>query len=538
MALAAIAARVRRVGLRKRGRIGNRLRTLARMLIPVRTGPDSAARTESRVRLEMIAPELWILAVIVLIGAVLRFGTLSSQSYWLDEATTVHEMHLGFGALLHQVHVNETTPPLYFILAWLWSKVFGTSEAGLRSLSALLGTLAIPIAYLCGRELMTRAAGIVAAALAALSPFLIWYSQEARSYMLFTVLCGLSFWFFARSLRDPSHRNLAWWAVCSSLAVLTHFFAGFLVAPEGVWLLLALRRRSAVIAAVSVAIVQVAILPLALGDTSHPLEWIKAFPLSVRIKQIPVDLGLGSLYQSSLVTEGLLGAAVLAAVVAALIMLGGDRRFKRGAAIAAALSAVVILLPIILAEFGSDYVVPRNFAPAWIPLAVLLGAACTVPRARPAGYALAVVLLAGFVYANVRIGNDPQYQRPDWRGVASALGTATGPRAVVAYDSGFADQPLAIYLRGVPWTQAQDKPVSVGEVDVIGSFYQAPPSPPPAGTRLLSNRTVKGGFRVVRFAVAPTWTGTPAAIGTRASALLGPGAPAAPGVQVQSAPGA
>ena len=165
-------------------------------------------------------------------------------------------------------------------MAWLWSKVFGTSEAGLRSLSALLGTLAIPITYLCGRELVSRAAGVVAAALAALSPFMIWYSQEARSYMLFTVLCGLSFWFFARSLRDPSHRNLAWWAVCSAGAVLTHFFAGFLVAPEGLWLVLALRRRSALIAAVAVAAVQLAILPLAVGDTSHPLEWIKAFPLS------------------------------------------------------------------------------------------------------------------------------------------------------------------------------------------------------------------------------------------------------------------
>ena len=124
--------------------------------------------------------------------------------------------------------------------------------------------------------------------------------------------------------------------------------------------MLALRRRSALIAAVAVAVVQVAILPLAVGDTSHPLEWIKAFPLSVRIKQIPVDLGLGSLYQSWLVTKGLLGAAVLAAVVAALILLAGDRRYKRGAGIAAALAAVVILLPIILVQFGSDYVVPRK----------------------------------------------------------------------------------------------------------------------------------------------------------------------------------
>jgi hypothetical protein len=85
-----------------------------------------------------MASDVWIVAVLIAIGAALRFGTIASQSYWLDEATTVHEMHLSFGAMLHQVHVNETTPPLYFIVAWLWAKVFGTSEAGLRSLSALL----------------------------------------------------------------------------------------------------------------------------------------------------------------------------------------------------------------------------------------------------------------------------------------------------------------------------------------------------------------------------------------------------------------
>ncbi len=504
------------------------------MLIPVRTGPDSAARTESRLRAEMIAPELWILAVVIAIGAILRFGTISSQSYWLDEATTVHEMQLSFGSLLHQVHVNETTPPLYFVLAWLWAKVFGTSEAGLRSLSALLGTAAIPITYLCGRELVSRAAGLVAAALAALSPFMIWYSQEARSYMLFAVLCGLSFLFFARALRDPSHRNLAWWAVASAAAILTHFFAGFLIAPEGLWLVLAVRRRSTLVAAAAVAAVQVAVLPLAIGDTSHPLSWIKAFPLSVRIKQVPVDLGLGSLYQSSLVTDGLLGAGALALIVLTLLLVGGDRPQRRGAAIAAAIAAVVIIVPIVLAQVGSDYVVPRNFAPAWIPLAVLLGAACTVPRARLAGAALAVVLLASFVYAGVRIGSEPQYQRPDWRGVAAALGTAAGPRAIVAYDSGFASQPLAVYLRGVPWPHPSQTPVTVGEVDVIGSAYQTSPAHLPAGATMLSSKAVKGGFLVDRFAVEPAWTLTPAGIGARAPALLGPAPTLSPAVLVQS----
>lgn len=503
------------------------------MLLPTRTGPDSGTRTESTWRAEMMASEVWILAALIAIGAALRFGTIASQSYWLDEATTVHEMSLSFGALLHQVHVNETTPPLYFILAWLWAKVFETGEVGLRSLSALLGTAAIPIAFLCGRELVSRAAGLVAAALAAVSPFLIWYSQEARSYMLFIVLCGVSFLFFARALKEPSHRNLVWWSAASAAAVLTHFFAGFLIAPEGAWLVLKYRSRASLIAAGMVAAVQLAVLPMAIGDTSHPLQWIKAFPLSIRIKQVPVDLGLGSLYQSSLVTDGLLGAAALAAAVAALLYFGGEHRQRSGAMVAAALAAVVLLVPLVLAELGRDYLVPRNFAAAWIPLAALLGAACTVPRAKPAGAALAAVLLVSFVYAGVRIGDSPQYQRPDWRGVAAALGTATAPRAILAYDSGFAAQPLAIYLHGVPWSQPPATPVTVREVDVVGSAYQQPPPRLPGGTRLLSSKIVKGGFLVDRFAVAPAWRLTPAGIAARAPTLLGP-AGVVPAVLLQS----
>jgi hypothetical protein len=193
----------------------------------------------------------------------------------------------------------------------------------------------------------------------------------------------------------------------------------------------------------------------------------------------------------------------------------------------------VLLVPLVLAELGRDYLVPRNFAPAWIPLAVVLGAACTVPRARSVGAALAVVLLVAFVYAGVRIGNSPQYQRPDWRDVASALGPASGSRAILAYDAGFAAQPLAIYLHGVAWSQPPPTPVTVGEVDVVGSVYQQPPQNLPAGARLLSSKVVKGGFLVDRFSV-PGWRLTPAQLAARAPTLLGP-AGAAPGVLFQTA---
>jgi mannosyltransferase len=501
------------------------------MLIPVRTGADPVARTDSRPWVDRISPEAVMLAALVVVGATIRFATIASQSYWVDEATTVHEMHLSFGAMLHAVRVDETTPPLYFAVAWLWAKVFGTGEAGLRSLSALLGTAVIPLAYLCGRELVSRGAGLVAAALAALSPFMIWYSQEARAYMLFAALCGASFLFCARAERRPSNRNIAWWGVFSALAVLTHFFAGFLVAPEAIWLLYRLRNRAIVVAAGAVAATQAALVPLAASDTSHPLFWIKAFPLSIRIQQVPVDFGLSSLYQSSLVTSGLWGAGILAAIVVALLAVGGARAERRGATFAAAMAAAVILVPLVLTELGRDYFVPRNLTAAWIPLAVVLGAACTVPRARIAGAALATGLLGVFLYAGIRIDGHPAYQRPNWRGVAAALGTASGTRAIVAYDGGFASQPLAIYMHGIPWQRPGPDPVTVSEVDVVGSTWQKLTQPLPVGAMLLGSRSVDG-FLVERFSVRPGWRLSPSEIGSRATSLLGP-APPAPAVLIQ-----
>lgn len=503
------------------------------MLTPIRTAEASAATAAPKPVAARIPPEIWAVAVVTVAGAILRFSTLATQSYWVDEATTVHELHLSLGALLHEVRVNETTPPLYFLVAWVWAKLFGTGEGGLRSLSALLGTGLIPLTYLCGRQLVSKWAGVAAAAFAALSPFMIWYSQEARSYMLFALLCGLSFLFFVRAWQRPSRGDVGWWAVFSALAVLTHFFAGFLVLPEGVLLLLrpGRQRRWVVIGGAAVAAVQVAMLPLAISDTTHPLNWIKAFPLSVRIQQIPVDFGLGTLYQSSIVTAGLWGAGVLVAIVVVLLIVGGTRAERRGAALAGGLAAFVILVPIVVAEFGADYVVPRNFTPAWIPLAVVLGAACTVPRARAAGAALAVVILGGFVWAQARIDQNTQYQRPNWRGVAAALGRPASPRAIVLYASGFATQPLQVYLKGIPWGQPAPRPVSVNEVDVVGSVFQTNAHPLPQGVTVLGSKTVDD-FLVERFLVNPGWSLAPQQFGARAAKLLGPGPPA-PAVLIQ-----
>ena len=177
------------------------------------------------------------LALICVAGAALRFATLDVQSLWYDEAVTAHLLRLDFAGMWHAIPDSESTPPLYYVLAWLWTQLAGTGEAGMRSLSALLGSATIPVAWALGRRLGGDRAGLVAAALLAVNPMLVWFSQEARAYALLALLGALSALLWLRMLERPGAGRAAGWGVVAGLALATHYYAIFLIAPQALWLL-------------------------------------------------------------------------------------------------------------------------------------------------------------------------------------------------------------------------------------------------------------------------------------------------------------
>jgi 4-amino-4-deoxy-L-arabinose transferase-like glycosyltransferase len=482
-----------------------------------------------------------VIGALVVVATALRFATLTHQSLWFDEAQAVHEMRLSLGAMLRTWSANEPNPPLYFLVGWLWTHVFGASAGGLRSLSAVIGIATVPLVYLAGRELVSRRASLFAAALVTLSPFMIWYSQEAREYGLLAALSATTLIFFARAWRTPaSRRDLIWWTVFSGLALLTQYFAIFLVGAEALLLLYRRRDAGVVAALVALAFVGATLIPHLVAHQSHPAGWIDNFRLSVRIRQVPVALGFSPQYQSqTALNYGLLAAALLVGAMIVLLLVGADADELRGAGLAAGLAAFVLLAPLVLALLGHDYYEPRALIPAMIPLAVVVGAACAASGARVAGAALAVLLGALFVYSAVKINTDHRYQRANWSGVAEALGPAQGTRAIAAYDGTFATAPLAVTMPGMAWTgrnqtpQVSEAPVTVTEVDVVGDVGQSV-NHLPGGVRLLSSRQVDN-YLVYRFALRRPWRAvTPQEIGRRAATLVGP-ASGLPAVLIQSA---
>jgi hypothetical protein len=400
-----------------------------------------------------------LLAGIVVFAAALRFATLDVQSYWFDEATTVQLLRDDLPGLLGAIPDSESTPPLYYVLAWAWSKLFGTGEIGLRSLSALFGTATVVAVYAVGARWASRRAGLIAAALAATSPLLIWYSQEARAYALLVLLGALTLVVLPDAIEG--RQRLVPWAVLSALALATHYFAAFLVVPEAAWLLYRWRAR-ALPAVAAVALVGLALAPLAIGQAENDgARFIRESSLANRLATIPKQLLVG--YNSPAEIVATVVAAAIAAAGLWLLATRNESR-ERGAGLPLlALGGVSLAVPALGALVGADYLITRNVIVAWVPIFVAL--AIGFAAARRAGTAAALVLCALGVAVYAGVETDERYQRDDWRGVAEALGPAHGPRVVVVTPVN-GRIPLEIYLDGARKAPAGPS-VTAQEVDVV-----------------------------------------------------------------------
>jgi 4-amino-4-deoxy-L-arabinose transferase-like glycosyltransferase len=451
------------------------------------------------------------LALVCVAGAALRFATLGTQSLWLDEATTAQLLRMDLPGLLSAIPDSESSPPLYYVLAWLWSQLFGTGEVALRSLPALLGTATIPVVWALGRRLGGERAGLAAAALVAVNPMLVWFSQEARAYALLALLGVLSTLMWLRALEAPRPGRVVAWGAVGALALASHYFAVFLVGPQALWLALrapTLRDRLTALALPVAA--AAALAPLALAQRANDsAAFITGTGLAHRLAQVPKQFLVG--YDAPL--EKLLAIAsalALAVGVVGLVRLlagraGVAQRARADALRLTAITVAALALPALLALAGEDHVLTRNVLAALPLAATLVGAGIAAVAAVapwPAAAATAAACALGLV-AVVGVAVDPALQREDWRGAAHALGPSGGRRVVVS--SAGALVPLRYYLPGLRPLAA---PATTTEVDYVaiaihrGGLHSTPPRPrdlpPPVPGFAVTKRLETASFTVVR----------------------------------------
>ena len=466
-------------------------------------------------------------AGLALLAAVVRLPTLAQQSFWLDEGYTARLLRMSLGGMLRTIPKTESTPPVYYVLAWLWTRVFTQSEYGVRSLSALAGIATIPVAYAVARRLAGRRAAVLAGLLLAVAPLMVWFSQEARAYALATLLATLTLLCTVSYLEEQESRWLVGWSVCAALGLATHYFVAFVLAPEVVLLVWRTRRDARLAAALGlVVVVALALLPLALAQrgTGH-VDYIAVGSLSTRVAQVPKQLLVGYASPGELVTAILASLLVLAGGVWPIAV---DSETRRRAALPLLVGLACVLVPIVLALVGIDFLDTRNLLPA-LPALYIAGAiGFASDRTWPLGGILAGALALVMIIVVVLVDTNARYQRSDWRGASRALGVVAVPRAIVV-DAGSALIPMQAYLPGL---RELSRPTPVTELDVVaipaaanaGGGLPAPPRP----TRPLA---VPAGFHLVATVDGPTYTvlryraSTPTVVapGVAYANLIGPG---------------
>ncbi len=440
-----------------------------------------------RVRALGASPATLALGGLIVLAAVLRFYRLGHQGFWFDEANTALLVRFSPGKMLGLIPQTESTPPLYYCVAWVWARVFGDTEAGLRSLSALAGVAVVPVAYATARSLLSRRAGLIAAALTACNPLLIWYSQEARSYELLVLLCALTLLGVARVREDPSARRAALWAVACALALATHYYAVIAVVPEAVWLLIVHRRRRPVQVALGVvALCGLALVPLALSQNSTGHDsWIAHSPLGLRLAQILPQFLIGTGAPARTALKFLALALALTGLGLLAARTRDDERRRALAVGALAVGGFVISLAFVAA--GSDALITRNILPLWLPAAICVAGGLAAGsgergglaarsgeragrgRARAVGVTVTVALCVIGIVATAAIAVDRNLERPDWRGVARVLGArpaAAAPSAgrVILIQHYRTLLPLSLYLPRLAVLHGGER---VREIDIV-----------------------------------------------------------------------
>lgn len=451
-------------------------------------------------------PSRYLVIVFTALGLLLRVATLGVQSYWSDEAATIALLHQSFGGMLHGVVDGESTPPLFYVIAWPWTHLAGTGEVAARLPSALFSTATVPVvAAVAGRLTAPgRDAGrasVLAAALAATGPLMVWYGQEARSYALLMLLTAGSVLALLRVLEDPSSPGrAAAWAALAVAAFWTHHFALFPVAAEAAWMLWALRAR-AFAAVGGVTVGAVALAPLLLHQrAAGRASFIAQESLGRRLAQLPKQVLVGYDGPAEIVLT-LVGAVAILIALSGLTRAGGPRR-PTALAVVLGVTTAGVLLPVLAALAGQDFVLTRNLLGVLpLALAVVGAAAARVPGRVAGPLAVGVLSLTGVGLA-VAVASDPRYQRDDFRAaLRAATGGPGGPRLVVADQEG--RLPVGVYLGRTARVAAPGSALVVGEIDVVKVAGARP-----GGTRTtptLSTAVVPPGFSLAGTQTGPTW---------------------------------
>jgi uncharacterized membrane protein len=349
------------------------------------------------------------------------------------------------------------------------------SEAAVRLLSALCGLAAIPLIYLLGRALMRPAVGLIAAAFLALSPFALYYSQEARPYALLLLLSLASVY----SLLVAVERH-AWWkwiiyALVTIAGLYTHYFVVFLILAQGIVLLSFGEYRKTALS--RWALCQVAAIFSFLPWFPYMLfqfHWQSAQGGQTWVPQVGALLIPHTFYQFSLgysaaniksledlaANTGLLVPGTLGFGIPFFVSLLSIKRYPLAGRWAWLILAITIGTTFLL-NLKLHFYQPTYLA-GIMPLYLILLASGVWLLRRSLLLPISLILMASLY--GISLSNyysNPQFSKEDWRGAAAYLQAQVKPTDIIVFHKSWLRDPFNYYYTGeTPQAVLPDKILS------------------------------------------------------------------------------
>lgn len=361
------------------------------------------------------------LSILIILGTTLRFISLGRESLWLDEAISYLTAQLPVSQIVNNT-VQSSHPPLYYLLLHFWLDIVPNSDTAVKLLSVFWSMLLIPAIYFFSQQLFNkRAVSLTTAALVAISPFHILYSQELRMYtqLMFFVVLGTAVYWQAR--QRMAHQNVndrllvtGLWllaTMCWLLAVYTHLFAFLALAAVGLHALLEIRenRRAFWATAAIIGVILIAFLPWlrlilaeaepALGSL-RPLQQASGFnPLKPITAPVFLLFGMSSSFWYS----GLILFSLFAYLIILLLELRklGWQQIPSGLKLTLLIIICVLGLPLLVYAIRPFFLPERTLAAA-APFLIILFSWGVTRRRTPlpylTGLAAMLMLIGTFSY--------------------------------------------------------------------------------------------------------------------------------------------
>ena len=469
------------------------------------------------------------LILVLLLATGLRFYRLAGQSLWADEGNSLALARAGLAEIAART-AQDIHPPFYYWLLHGWLRIFGHSEVAVRSLSAVAGVFLVAMVYRLGTRLVPREdartgqrVGLLAAFIAAVSPFQVYYAQEARMYMLLALCGALAVWATLELVESSWDRVPVGWAllyiVSVTLGLYTHYaFPVVLVATNlaalvGLWR----SRRRAKLTWRLAGWLGLQLVPLALYLPWFPVAWRQ---LTVWPTPSPADLrsAWAAVWRTLFLGPVDVTTSDLWLVALGIVALVGLTRLFAKVPLPKAILVFLYLgvaVGLTLALFKPAYL--KFLLVASPALCILLAWGLVGGRAER-GAAVAGWLGAGLVAAAawaplVTYFTDPAVARDDYRSLARYLEAAAWPEDAIILNAPGQQEVFGYYYAGdtpvhpLPRSRPLDPRATIAQLEEIlarsgriFALYWATDESDPAGI-------IEGWLNQQAFKATDAWAG-------------------------------